>query len=212
MKVEKISETQVKVILSDTDLKERNIKLTEFAYGSEKTHELFREMMEQAMTECDFRIENAPLMIEAIPVSSESIVLIVTKIQNESELENKFNLFPKTKDERKYKKTPILDNLSKREDTGFYAFSFQTLDDASGIAPMIRAEFEGNSVLFKEKGKYILLLNSFSNIPSVSSALLARIGEYGQRMAVAPVFRYYLDEHAEIIISRNALDVLAKYV
>lgn len=52
MRIEKISENQIKFLLSKADLTERDIKITELAYGSEKTQELFREMMEQAMAEC----------------------------------------------------------------------------------------------------------------------------------------------------------------
>ena len=57
LKIEKISENQIKVFLDKADLKERNIKLTELAYGSEKTQALFREMMEQAVETCGFDIE-----------------------------------------------------------------------------------------------------------------------------------------------------------
>ena len=67
VKIEKISDTQIKIILNQADLKNRDIKISELAYGSKKAQELFRDMMETALEEHDFDTHNVPLMIEAVP-------------------------------------------------------------------------------------------------------------------------------------------------
>ena len=41
---------------------------------------LFREMFQKASNEVGFEAEDIPLMVEAIPLSSESIMLVITKI------------------------------------------------------------------------------------------------------------------------------------
>ena len=69
MKIEKISETQIRCTLSRQDLADRDLKLSELAYGSDKAKDLFRELMIQASYECGFEADDIPLMIEAIPVS-----------------------------------------------------------------------------------------------------------------------------------------------
>ena len=58
---------------------ERQLQLSELAYGTEKARSLFHDMMQQAAQEFGFEAENMPLMIEAIPSSSDSIVLIILK-------------------------------------------------------------------------------------------------------------------------------------
>ena len=93
MKIEKINENQIRCILSREDLISRHIKLSELAYGSAKARELFRELMEQASYQYGFEAEDIPLMIEAIPLSSESIVLLVTKVDNPDELDTRFSRF-----------------------------------------------------------------------------------------------------------------------
>ncbi len=93
MKIEKINENQVRFTLTREDLAQRQIKLSELAYGSEKAKSLFRDMMEQAMDETGFDAGNTPLMIEAIPVSADSIVLIVTKVEDPEELDSRFARF-----------------------------------------------------------------------------------------------------------------------
>ena len=93
MKIEKISNSQIRCILTGEDLASRQLRLSELAYGSEKARALFRDMMEQAAIQCGFDAENYPLMIEAIPLGADSIVLIVTKVDNPEELDTRFSNF-----------------------------------------------------------------------------------------------------------------------
>ena len=65
MKIEKINDNQIRCTLTRDDLAQRQLKLSELAYGSEKAKSLFREMMQQAASEFGFESDNLPLMIEA---------------------------------------------------------------------------------------------------------------------------------------------------
>ena len=91
MKIERLNENQIRCTLNKSDLASRQLKINELAYGSDKAKELFRDMMQQASYELGFEAEDTPLMIEAIPVSSECIVLIVTKVDNPEELIQDFH-------------------------------------------------------------------------------------------------------------------------
>ena len=82
MKLERISENQIRCTLTRSDLAERELKISELAYGTEKAKALFREMMVQASDELGFEADNIPLIIEAVPVSNECIMLIVTKVED----------------------------------------------------------------------------------------------------------------------------------
>ncbi len=93
MKIERISENQIRCTLTSEDLASRQIRISELAYGSEKAKNLFRDMMQQAHFELGFEADNIPLMIEAIPSPSGSLVLIITKVDDPEELDNKFSKF-----------------------------------------------------------------------------------------------------------------------
>ncbi len=93
MKIEKINENQIRCTLTKSDLEERHIRLSELAYGSEKAKDLFRDMMQQANSEFGFEADNMPLMIEAIPVSADSIILIISKVEDPEELDTRFSKF-----------------------------------------------------------------------------------------------------------------------
>ncbi len=99
MKIEKINDNQIKCTLNRSDLASRQIKLSELAYGTEKAKSLFRDMMQQASTEFGFEAEDIPLMIEAIPVSGDCIVLVITKVEDPEELDTRFSKFAPSMDE-----------------------------------------------------------------------------------------------------------------
>ena len=73
----------------------RNLNLGELAYGTEKAKKLFHEMIQKASNEVGFEADDIPLMVEAIPLSSESIMLIITKIEDPEELDTRFHAFPR---------------------------------------------------------------------------------------------------------------------
>lgn len=93
MKIEKINENQIRCTLTREDLASRELKISELAYGTEKAKSLFRDMMQQANFEFGFEAEDIPLMIEAVPLNSECIVLIITKVEDPEELDTRFSRF-----------------------------------------------------------------------------------------------------------------------
>ncbi len=93
MKIEKVNDHQIRCTLTREDLADRELKISELAYGTEKAKNLFRDMMQQASFEFGFEAEDIPLMIEAIPLNSECIVLIITKVEDPDELDTRFSKF-----------------------------------------------------------------------------------------------------------------------
>ncbi|MFR8548177.1 MAG: adaptor protein MecA [Lachnospiraceae bacterium] len=93
MKIEKISDKQIRCTLTREDLANREIKLAELAYGSDKAKALFQDMMQVAAQDFGFEADNTPLVIEAIPLSMDSIILIITKVDDPEELDTRFSRF-----------------------------------------------------------------------------------------------------------------------
>lgn len=98
MKLERLSENQIRCTLNKADLADRELLLNELAYGTDKAKELFRDMMEQAADELGFEVNDIPLMIEAIPVSPDCLILIITKVEDPEELDTRFSRFSKYTD------------------------------------------------------------------------------------------------------------------
>ena len=53
MKIEKINDNQIRCTLTQADLADRELKLSELAYGTEKAKSLFHDMMQQAAAEIE---------------------------------------------------------------------------------------------------------------------------------------------------------------
>lgn len=99
MKIERINENQIRCTLTSIDLSMRNLNIGELAYGSEKARNLFHEMIQKASNEVGFDAEDIPLMVEAIPLSNESVMLVITKIEDPEELDTRFSKFSPLADE-----------------------------------------------------------------------------------------------------------------
>ncbi|MCC8067533.1 MAG: adaptor protein MecA [Clostridiales bacterium] len=93
MKIEKINDRQIRCTLTSEDLASRNINVKELAYGSDKAKELFQDMMQVAAQDFGFEADNIPLVIEAIPLSMDTIILIITKVEDPEELDTRFARF-----------------------------------------------------------------------------------------------------------------------
>ena len=106
MKMEKINDNQIQCTLTKEDLERHHIRLSELAYGTEKAKRLFRDMMQQAQQELGFESDNTPLMIEAIPVNADSIILIITKVDDPEELDTRFSKFAPHHAEQEQKQQP----------------------------------------------------------------------------------------------------------
>lgn len=116
MKIEKVNDHQIRCTLTREDLADRELKISELAYGTEKAKNLFRDMMQQASFEFGFEAEDIPLMIEAIPLNSECIVLIITKVEDPDELDTRFSKFAPSVHDSEGDLDEMLDSLSEGAD------------------------------------------------------------------------------------------------
>ncbi|MCD8089332.1 MAG: adaptor protein MecA [Clostridiales bacterium] len=213
--MEKISENQVKFTLSEKDLKLRNINVADLTYESEKTRQLFKEMLYEAEESCNFKPENTPLMIEAMP-QGDGIMIIISKVDKSAGLRNGFDFLPDSKTAGRFKMNGYIDIRETPEknlppsNVKIYVYSFDSMDSAAEGSKRIEADFNGESSLFKVSDTYCLLLQrkmpsndlDFDNIETV-------LGEYGMKKASTPLSAAALREHGELIIKSDAVSILS---
>ncbi|MDO4531772.1 MAG: adaptor protein MecA [Bacillota bacterium] len=213
MKIERISENQLKLTLTKEDLKERDIKLEDLITPSEKTQKLFRDIMEQALDEYDFISENTPLMVEAVPMGTDGIMIIVTKAGENGKKDGKSsNLLHQAQENRRWKKKP-LDTMEHREEaySDILIYSFPQLDDVINVSLRLDGSFKGESAVYKNENKYFLVLQGDTYTAEESAEDLELIlKEYGQKHVSTPLAKYYLLEHGETILADKAVKALAK--
>ena len=131
MKIERINDNQIRCTLTSFDLSVRNLNLGELAYGNEKARNLFREMIQKASNEVGFEAEDIPLMVEAIPLSNESVMLVITKIDDPEELDTRFSKF-----------SPI----SEEDQEGIFSgLTSEVLEGSEGLLGFLRKDMLGIS-------------------------------------------------------------------
>lgn len=187
MKIEKLNDNQIRCTLTHADLVARELKLSELAYGTEKAKSLFHDMMQQAAFEFGFEADDIPLMIEAIPSSSDSIVLIITKVEDPDELDTRFSKFaPAPQGDSEGRKYSNIDKLVGAEDflellgkvkeavsapdgesetesteakkPSVRFFSFVAMDSVIHAAKLLDSMYSGRNTLYKDNAADIYIL------------------------------------------------------
>jgi len=193
------------------DLEARDIKIAELSYASDKTQQLFREIMHLVQDEQEFSTENSPLMFEAMRVGVDSVVVLVTKIAEGSEEEHKFNLVPAARNECRFKRAkPIEQPVTEGEDS-YVVFSFADLDSMAAATFRLCENFGGQSQAFTMAGRYFLMLRNETEDDRTTAEMEAVLHEYGQKHVSNAVSRQYLVEHGELLISGSAVERLRAY-
>ena len=218
MKIEKVNENQIRCTLSKKDLADRQIKLSELAYGSEKAKGLFRDMIEQANYEFGFEADDIPLMIEAIPLSGEKIILQITKVEYPEELDTRFSKFSEEGEEEDevVSESSILPELQteKADDISNLTkmFEFQGIDQLERLAQVLDGFYEGENDLYKDvvKNRLYLLLQKGNHSPEEFNKVCNVVCEYGIHRKYVPAKEAFLKEHGKVLLKGNALQVISE--
>lgn len=218
MRIEKINNNQIKCFLNKNDLLTRHIKVSELAYGTDKAQELFRDMMDQASDQVGFEAENVPIMIEAVPLSTDSIMVIITKVDNPDELESKFTALPNP-DSRKFTKKdkdtdlelPVPENdVMPNGISAFFVYKFSRLDDVITVSRNLESFTMDSSMLYKDQRSQSLYLVLIANELDRKDTKIIRglLSEYGEQVITRKSIISHYDEHFECIIPEKALKIL----
>lgn len=154
--------------------------------------------MDEAYEECGFEVDNnAQLMIEAFPLTSESILITITKVDSgfREDLERELS----------HLSSKILADIDEEDlqTADDVIYKFTNLEDVIELAGTL-GENEIASVLYRFDERYYLYL---PDTPPADSVIYGALDEYGVEIGLAHEF---LAEHGEVMIAENALRILSK--
>lgn len=239
MRIEKINDRQIRCTLNQKDLTSRDLKLSELAYGSDKAKSLFRDMLEQASYEFGFLPQtDVPLMVEAIPVNTDTLILLITLMDDPEELDARFSQFSPQEDTltadpaypfgeieeisagHGQAETPA-DPNHRQAGPGqtdpaanrdmFSVFSFHHMEELTDLAATLATVYHGQNTLYKDsrKGLYYLVAHKTGHTPEEFARVCNRICEYGTLVRNTYASASYYTEHFEPLIDGNAIQVLS---
>lgn len=204
MRFKKVSDDKLQIILSFEDLKKRNIAKWDLLPHNTNAQKVFQEILEEAYDACGFEVENnTQLMIEAFPISAESMLINVTKVGVGHTLleEEILGISNRLLEELKHTEEAD-DELDEDLSTGDEMYCFQLFDDVIALSMLLEESYSGKSTLYKYEERYFLHLPDLQDGDEMVYGVLA---EYANRMDLVAEF---LQEHGEILIEDDALNRL----
>lgn len=201
--MEKINSSQIRVMLTREDLQEWQLSLREMKYGSKETSELFRRMIQQAVQQYSFNQEGLPLMVEAVPLSQDSLLLIISAVEEPEELDPHFASFTPP--------SPALPGFSEEQTANPYepekhgaaalhavVLSFRDIDSVMEFAWSIGGEYPGKTALYRPKGsaEFYLVLEKPNDMENDQFLhFLNGLTEYADLVPTSGTLYGYLTEH-----------------
>ena len=224
MKAERINQDQIRFTLTALDLQERNLKVSELAYGSEKTKALFEDMMKTAMDQFGVDFSTNPLMIEAIPVSESMLTITVTKVSGAAELGALFgsnlpeggprgpkeNRQPSPASEKTEAHKPKDPNVLPGDgENVIYIFrDFSQLCLAAAHMPL---QLSLRNVLYKDekKGIYYLIVH-YKKMDRRMRYAVSVLSQYSESWAIGERLELIIQEHGRLVLKARAIQKLAE--
>ena len=189
MCIERISNGTVKISLDKQDLERLNISYANIDSSGVKTKQVLLKILDNVRKkETDFAVSSSKIFVEIFPIET-GLAIYFTEMKDET--------------------------APKQSDTGFsspYEFSFSSLDLLiSGCSLLLKyySRCIFKSCLFKLDNVYHLLIYPTDPKDESSVKLLSDFGTFNGRGERCTA---YLNEHAKVMLKKDAVDKLAALI
>ena len=219
MRIEKISDKQIRCTLTQADLQNHHINIGELAYGSEKARSLFQEMLSQASREFNFHAENMPLMIEAVPMSGDNLVLVITKVEDPDDIEAAFGdtkadeiieEFNRLCEQQAQLDDEPTDPAYITEPDFFRVYAFLSIDEVCRASRALQSAYDADNSLYKDPqhNRYYLVLHKGDHSPQTFNKVCNILSEYAESIHCNAGTESHYKEHFTLILAKHALQAL----
>lgn len=205
--MERVNENKIKVTITMSDLEERNIDLDALSYNSDKTQELFWDVIEQVEEEFGFDVSDSQFIIDTMSDEAEGFIITITRFDEDRDFESI----------QKYIKNKLSsrDLKVKRKSKKIYStvsiYSFKCFDDLCSLSSKINTMYTGESSVYKYRETYYLVLTLNYVTASDVKMLETVLNEYGTKARNVDFLEGFLSEYGTCMIGSDAISVLSKY-
>mgnify|MGYP004516545847 CR=1 FL=1 len=205
MKIEKLTDNKIRIIIDLDELSEKNIDVHNLAGNTEKTHSFFQSILTEAEKQVGFKVQNCKLLVEAFSTSDGYIVFTLTKYQNEKS---------HNQSEKKVKyKRKIPCNSYKNAIYKFNNFdefcNFCTFCHSSKLGAL--KGFAKNISLYVYKDFYYLIFTNINIEYKYNNLFYTSISEFSNLISNSMLLKSKLMEHGKVIFKTNAIGNGIKY-
>lgn len=207
MKIEKLTENKIRIILKKEDFKGNSTDIQKLFLTTPESQNFFLEILNRAKEEVNFDTDGHKLLIEASFQNEEAFIFTITKY---IESNNTFNTKPRKYLTIKRKSQTLTKSCS--------IYQFNNFEDFCDFCNFInknnniylKSIFK-TSVLYLYNDTYYLVIDGINisnkSLNSFHSILL----EFSSFLTFTKNFKFKLKEHGKVIIKNNAINTGITY-
>lgn len=207
MKIEKLTENKIRIILKRDDFKDKKININEILLTTSESQKLFLEILNKAEKEVDFDTTGHKLLIEAYSETSDIFIFTITKY-----LEKKIT------EEKNNKKILSIRKRTQIFNASALIYKFCDFESFCEFCDFIHNNHNINtqklyksSILYLYNNTYYLTIDGINlsnkSLLTFHSILL----EFSSLTKYTKNFKFKLKEHGKIIIKNNAINTGIRY-
>lgn len=209
MKIEKLTENKIRIIINSEDLDETNTDIHSLMTKAIETQSLFFEMLLRAEKEVGFNTEGCKLLIEAFSSIDGVLVFTITKSEkldcNSSNINNQ-------------RKKLIVKRKTVNSSESGIVCSFNNFEQfcdfcnyINNISQFDIKKLSKNISLYLYNDTYYLIVEDINKNYMHLRKFYFAISEFGNFVSYSLNFKNKLAEHGKIIIKKNAIDTGIKF-
>lgn len=203
MKIEKLTENKIRVIINSSELGLNNITVHSIMTKAIETQEIFSDILKRAEKEVDFHTDGCKLLIETFSSLDDIFVLTITKYLPDNDFKKK-KLVVKRKSFNKMSPQAVC--------------HFENFDTFCEFCNKIKClhrfntnKLAKNVALYLWKDSYYLILRDINTKYENVNLFYSTLSEFGKLLSFSNSFESKLLEHGKVIIRKNALSTGFKY-
>ena len=209
MKLEKLTENKIRVILNLEDFEKNNLTFDDFLSNAVEFQTFFVNMLDRAEKELGFNTKNCKLLIESFSTSEEFFVFTITKFTKDSSKKS-FTSLGKTVTVRKKQVDLSCSNQ---------VYSFESFDEFCYFCEALKSSNIVNnkfkiakdiSLYLYNNTYYLILTNINQNNPN-NKNFYYYLSEFSIPISKSNEFNAKLKEHGKLIMKHNAITTGIKY-
>lgn len=199
MKIEKLTENKIRVIIPSEELGENHLTVHSLMTKAIETQEIFSKILKKAEKEVDFCTDGCKLLIEAFSSLEDVFVFTITRYLPDTDIKKK-KLIARRKP------------FNKISDLTIYQFeSFDIFCEFCNSIKYLHkndiTKLAKNISLYTWKNSYYLILRSIHTKCENFNLLYSTLSEFGKLLSYSEHFESKLLEHGKVIIKKNAIDI-----
>lgn len=223
MKYKKINDATVQCIITQEDMMEYGLTLTDIFERNEKGEEFLRDVIERAHDEVGYQINNGNIAMQITPLKDKGLVVTFTDespaafkdiLQHLKEVLQDVSAELDHQEETERRAVPVDLSGSMYDDNmydeNYRMFAFTSIRQVMRYAASIPGSCSVKSHLFKGGGKYYLVMEKNRLSYKMFNRISAQGIEFGEPTTCTADIVSIVEEHGECLIRDRAVSRLRR--